>query len=381
MKRQPGMGSIHVKSDHCAGHVFPKLKVRVRKEIVCWRLDRDLNPSEKTGNYVTAQQFKKAMQERDTIILDGRNGYEYDLGHFRGAIRADIRTTREFPGWLRKHFRFPPHQRVVTYCTGGIRCEKLTAWLREEGYTNVAQLQGGIITYSQDEDTQGENFMGLCYTLMNERLSPSTGRNPMSLWGVVGIAKHLLRRTLIAPMTFVIFSISSVPPVGRKNRDFVPQRARKNRELPSLVHHENPRYKRRVFPTIDKRIASFPRVCKPTLGPCRTRTDLPKRSMVMCTIFPCFFLSWHVNSSYWRRLLKMFSTNFFRKWGGIPTNPRRSCNQTKCPIDQPSYRRCAKNVPACKRAKWQTTETVLVALSVLLSGAYKETTQQSYGGL
>lgn len=183
LKRQPGMGSIHVKSDHCAGHVFPKLKVRVRKEIVCWRLDRDLNPSEKTGNYVTAQQFKKAMQERDTIILDGRNGYEYDLGHFRGAIRADIRTTREFPGWLRKHFRFPPHQRVVTYCTGGIRCEKLTAWLREEGYTNVAQLQGGIITYSQDEDTQGENFMGLCYTFDERKAIPVNRKEPHVIVG------------------------------------------------------------------------------------------------------------------------------------------------------------------------------------------------------
>ncbi|KKB38055.1 oxygen-dependent tRNA uridine(34) hydroxylase TrhO [Bacillus thermotolerans] len=169
MKEDPRFVDMVFKIDEAEGHAFKKMHVRPRKEIVTLQLDEDINPQELTGNYLSPKEFFEAMQEEDTIVIDARNDYEYDLGHFRGAIRPDIKAFRELPDWVREHKEELEGKKILTYCTGGIRCEKFSGWLKKEGFEDVNQLHGGIVTYGKDPDVQGRLWDGQCY-VFDERI-------------------------------------------------------------------------------------------------------------------------------------------------------------------------------------------------------------------
>jgi UPF0176 protein len=170
MHQHPLFHDILFKIDEHENHAFKKLFVRPRKELVTWRLEEDVDPNALTGKHLSPKEFYEHLQREDVIVIDGRNDYEHDIGHFRGAIRPEIASSREFPAWIRKHLHPYKEQKIVTYCTGGIRCEKLTALLLKEGFQDVAQLEGGIITYGKDPDVKGALFDGKCY-VFDERIS------------------------------------------------------------------------------------------------------------------------------------------------------------------------------------------------------------------
>ena len=158
------------KIDESEGHAFRKMFVRPRKELVALNLEEDVDPLRLTGEYLDPKAFKEALLDEDTIVLDARNDYEYDLGHFRGAIRPDIRNFRELPEWIRENKEKFMDKKVVTYCTGGIRCEKFSGWLLREGVENVAQLHGGIATYGKDPEVKGEIWNDKMY-VFDDRIS------------------------------------------------------------------------------------------------------------------------------------------------------------------------------------------------------------------
>ncbi len=153
------------KCDPCQGHVFPKLSVKFRPEIVTLGLppEEDIDPNTLTGERLAPVEWAEAMADPEAVIIDGRNRYEWELGHFRGAVCPDIENFREFPAWLEAHRESLAGRKLLTYCTGGIRCEKLSGYLRRQGFDEVYQLNGGIIEYGKDPATQGRNFDGLCY--------------------------------------------------------------------------------------------------------------------------------------------------------------------------------------------------------------------------
>lgn len=144
--------------------------VRARPELVSLKLEEDVDPKVITGAYLSPKEFKEAILDEDTVVIDARNDYEYDLGHFRGAVRPDIRSFRELPEWMQAHKEEFMEKRVVTYCTGGIRCEKFSGWLVREGFKNVGQLHGGIATYGKDPEVQGELWDGKMY-VFDERIA------------------------------------------------------------------------------------------------------------------------------------------------------------------------------------------------------------------
>ncbi|MGP6149698.1 oxygen-dependent tRNA uridine(34) hydroxylase TrhO [Priestia flexa] len=170
MKQDPRFSEMVFKIDEADEHAFKKLRVRHRSELVTLRLENDINPLETTGNYLSPKEFFEAMQREDTVVIDARNDYEFDLGHFRGAVRPDIRNFRELPDWIRENKEMFEDKKVLTYCTGGIRCEKFSGWLKEEGFEDVSQLHGGIVTYGKDPEVQGELWDGQCY-VFDERIS------------------------------------------------------------------------------------------------------------------------------------------------------------------------------------------------------------------
>ena len=175
MEKDPLFKGIVFKVDPHDGHAFKKMHVRPRPELVTLRLEDDINPKKLTGNYLSPKEFYEAMQDENTVVLDARNDYEYDIGHFRGAIRPDIRTFRELPDWVRENKHLLEGKRILTYCTGGIRCEKFSGWLVREGFENVHQLHGGIVSYGYDPDVKGKMWDGKCY-VFDERISVPINR-------------------------------------------------------------------------------------------------------------------------------------------------------------------------------------------------------------
>jgi UPF0176 protein len=160
------------KIDEHDKHVFEKLFIRPRKELVGWRFEEVVDPNEVTGKRLSPNEFYEHLQRDDVIILDGRNDYEYDIGHFRNAIRPEVSSSREFPEWINKNLSQYKDRKIITYCTGGIRCEKLSAFMLKEGFKDVSQLDGGIITYGKDSEVKGQLFDGKCY-VFDERISVS----------------------------------------------------------------------------------------------------------------------------------------------------------------------------------------------------------------
>ncbi len=166
-KRFAGM---EFKIDEVEKHVFKKMHVRHKKELVTFRLTEDIDPNETSGKHLSPKEFYEKMNEDDVIILDGRTDYEFDLGHFRNAIRPPLKSFREFPHWVKNEFIKNKDKKILTYCTGGVRCEKLSGYLMSEGFKEVYQLDGGIINYSHDPEIKGKMFDGKCY-VFDERIS------------------------------------------------------------------------------------------------------------------------------------------------------------------------------------------------------------------
>jgi UPF0176 protein len=153
------------------GKSFFKLKILVRKKIVADGLDDASFDVTDCGIHVNASEFNKLADDPNTVIVDMRNHYESEVGHFRNAIRPDVDTFREELNVVEQLMREQKDKNLLMYCTGGIRCEKASAWMKHQGFENVYQLEGGIIKYTQDVRDRGlENkFIGKNF-VFDERL-------------------------------------------------------------------------------------------------------------------------------------------------------------------------------------------------------------------
>jgi UPF0176 protein len=170
MKLDSRFKDLWFKIDNTHGHVFKKMHVRYKQELVTFRLPEDLDPNVLSGIHLEPKEWLELMQQDDVIILDGRTDYEFDLGHFKNAIRPPVKSFREFPDWVENEFKHYKDKKVLTYCTGGVRCEKLSGYLLQQGFKDVYQLNGGIINYSHDTEVKGKLFEGKCY-VFDERIS------------------------------------------------------------------------------------------------------------------------------------------------------------------------------------------------------------------
>lgn len=188
LRANPLFADTVFKIDETEEHAFKKIFVRYKKELVTLRFnEEELDPNVISGMRLKPKDFYEKLQQGDVVVLDGRNGYEYDLGHFRGAIRPDVDSFREFPEWIRNNMNEFKDKPVLTYCTGGIRCEKLSGLLLKEGFQEVYQLDGGIVTYGKDEEVKGRLFDGKCY-VFDERISVKINHTEEDV--VVGRCHH-----------------------------------------------------------------------------------------------------------------------------------------------------------------------------------------------
>lgn len=172
MRAHPLFGATEFKIDEHEDHAFKKLSVKVRPEIVT--LGMEVDSVRHTGKHLSPHEFRERLDDPDALVLDIRNDYEYEMGRFKGAVRPPVESFREFPDWISANFANAKDKPILTYCTGGIRCEKLTAYLTEQGFRDVYQLHGGIVTYAKDPDVKGEGFEGDCF-MFDDRLSVPVG--------------------------------------------------------------------------------------------------------------------------------------------------------------------------------------------------------------
>ena len=154
---------IDFKVEPADAHVFTKLHVRHKPEIVHSSL-RHLNPQGNTGIHLTPAEFKEMKDQEDVVLLDVRSDYEHLVGKFKNALTLDMENFRDFPEKVAE-LEALKDKKILTYCTGGVKCEKASAFLLEKGFKNVYQLHGGIIKYGLEEG--GEDFEGKCYVFDN----------------------------------------------------------------------------------------------------------------------------------------------------------------------------------------------------------------------
>ncbi len=176
VKSDPRFVSIEFKVDYHDQMAFTKMHVRVKPEIVHSGL-HSINPTKKTGQYVEPEEFRSILrnQDEDTIILDVRSNYEHNIGKFKNAVTLDIENFRDFPEKI-DELRKYQDKKIITYCTGGIKCEKASAYLLDQGFDNVYQLHGGIIKYGLE--AEGEDFEGKCYVFDNRIVKEVNSVNP-----------------------------------------------------------------------------------------------------------------------------------------------------------------------------------------------------------
>lgn len=140
---------------------FKRMLVKIKKEIISFGKP-NIEPAHFTGEYVDAKTLKSWLDAGENVTLvDTRNDYEVKLGTFRGAIDPNIETFRQFPEWVDANLNHKKTERIVTFCTGGIRCEKATAYMRQTGFEQVYQLKGGILKYF--EENKSEHYQGDCF--------------------------------------------------------------------------------------------------------------------------------------------------------------------------------------------------------------------------
>jgi UPF0176 protein len=174
LQADPRFATIEFKVEPSEGHVFQKLNVRVKPEIVNVGLPH-IDPNKLTGAYVEPEEFLKMKEDDDVVLLDVRSNYEYQLGKFKDAVTLDLENFRDFPQKL-SELEPLKDKKVITYCTGGIKCEKASAFLLENGFENVYQLHGGIIKYGLEAG--GEDFEGKCYVFDNRVATDVNQVNP-----------------------------------------------------------------------------------------------------------------------------------------------------------------------------------------------------------
>jgi UPF0176 protein len=173
LKADPRLADLEHKESYADEMPFTRMKVKLKKEIVTLGVP-GINPNEKVGTYVAPEDWNALISDPDVVLIDTRNGYECDIGTFRGAIDPKTTTFREFPSYVSQNFNPAKHKKVAMFCTGGIRCEKASSLMVAQGFEQVYHLQGGILKYLEKIPPAESLWQGECF-VFDQRISVGHG--------------------------------------------------------------------------------------------------------------------------------------------------------------------------------------------------------------
>lgn len=166
LQQDARFSGITHKESYYEGMPFYRMKVKLKKEIVTMGVN-GIDPQKIVGTYVKPKDWNHLISDPDVVVVDTRNHYEYSIGTFVGAIDPKTETFREFPGFVAKNLDPAKHKKVAMFCTGGIRCEKSTAYLKEQGFEEVYHLEGGILKYLEEIPEEESLWRGECFVFDN----------------------------------------------------------------------------------------------------------------------------------------------------------------------------------------------------------------------
>ncbi|RUA07278.1 MAG: rhodanese-related sulfurtransferase [Gammaproteobacteria bacterium] len=161
--------NLEIKFSQSESLPFKRLKVKLKKEIVTLGVEH-IDPLSSVGTYVKPKDWNALISDPDVILIDTRNDYEYGIGSFKGAINPNTETFREFPSYTKENLEQYRHKKVAMFCTGGIRCEKSTAYLKSQGFKEVYHLHGGVLRYLEEVEESDSLWEGECF-VFDERVA------------------------------------------------------------------------------------------------------------------------------------------------------------------------------------------------------------------
>jgi UPF0176 protein len=175
LRALPGCAAMDVKYSHADTMPFYRLKVRVKREIVTLG-QPGVDPTRDVGTYVEAADWNALISDPETVVIDTRNAYEVRIGSFAGAVDPQTESFRDFPDWFRanRDTLLDGKKRVAMFCTGGIRCEKSTSFLKSEGIDDVYHLKGGILRYLEEVPAAESRWEGDCF-VFDQRVAVTHG--------------------------------------------------------------------------------------------------------------------------------------------------------------------------------------------------------------
>ncbi|NNC37273.1 MAG: rhodanese-related sulfurtransferase [Acidimicrobiales bacterium] len=173
LKADPRLVDLDHKESRAEDMPFYRMKVRLKKEIVTMGVE-GVNPNEIVGTYVDPKDWNDLISDPNVVLIDTRNDYEVEIGTFKGAINPDTETFREFPAWVDDHKEQLDKPKVAMFCTGGIRCEKASSFMKTKGYDEVFHLKGGILKYLETVPEQESLWDGECF-VFDQRVAVGHG--------------------------------------------------------------------------------------------------------------------------------------------------------------------------------------------------------------
>ncbi|TXG82595.1 MAG: rhodanese-related sulfurtransferase [Sphingomonadales bacterium] len=178
LRALPGCAGFTPRESLCATMPFGLLKVKVKREIVTLGVE-SVDPVNRVGTYVPPRDWNALLDEPGVVVIDTRNDYEIAVGSFDGAIDPRTPRFRDFPAWVSANrATLESARKIAMFCTGGIRCEKATAYMRDQGFDNVYHLQGGILNYLETVPAADSRWRGGCF-VFDERGAVGSGLAPM----------------------------------------------------------------------------------------------------------------------------------------------------------------------------------------------------------
>ena len=175
LAEQDGLDNIVYKLSYDNEMPFYRTKVKLKKEIVTMGVE-GIDPLKVVGTYVKPQDWNALISDPDVLLVDTRNDYEVQIGTFENAQDPNTKTFREFPHYVKQNLDPKKHKKVAMFCTGGIRCEKSTAYMKEQGFEEVYHLEGGILKYLEEVPAEQSKWQGECFVFDN-RVSVDHGLN------------------------------------------------------------------------------------------------------------------------------------------------------------------------------------------------------------
>lgn len=173
LRADPRLSDLDVKYSSAEDMPFYRMKVRLKREIVTMGVD-GVDPNKTVGTYVDPSDWNALISDPDTILIDTRNDYEVGIGTFQGALNPNTKTFREFPDWVESNRDSINKPKVAMFCTGGIRCEKASSFMLENGFDDVYHLKGGILKYLETQPKSQSLWEGDCF-VFDQRVAVTHG--------------------------------------------------------------------------------------------------------------------------------------------------------------------------------------------------------------